>query len=335
MCETAGYKIIHKITRNLSKHSKYGLGAGTVDQLEEEVNRLHPDVIVYNDILSPSQNYNLASRLQLKIIDRISLVLEIFDLRASSDESRQQVRLAQMRYEMSHAKEKVRLAKMGEQPGFMGIGKFGVDVYYDDIRNRVESIKKKLRQTAKRRELHRQSRARLGLRTISLAGYTSSGKTTLFNALTGEDRESSAKLFTTLMTTVRRAEFDGAAYLVSDTVGFIRNLPAYMVEAFKSTLDEMTYADAIILVVDASDPTDIAMIKLNNCKKTLSDLDVQPGRIIIALNKTDLVTESELVLRKTYLGLDDVQTVHISAVTGQGLDVLKKSLVTVMENNGD
>lgn len=332
LCESAGYRVEKTITHYLRRNSKYGIGEGLVDRIEESVKKINPDIVVYNAILKPSQNYNLASRLQIRILDRTALVLEIFERRASSDESRQQVRLAQLRYEMSHAKEKVRLSKMGEQPGFMGIGKFEVDVYYNDIRHRMESVRNKLRKAGRRRELHRKSRERLGLHTISLAGYTSSGKTTLFNALTGEDKERSANLFTTLVTTVRRAEFDGTAHLVSDTVGFISNLPAYMIDAFKSTLEEMTHADAIILVVDATDSEEIAKSKLSSCKRTLAELDVKPARIVVALNKMDLVTSSELDLFTESL-LSDMQTVRISAVTKAGLYTLKRELGKVIQAN--
>src|SRR5574342_256717 len=159
--------------------------------------------------------------------------------------------MAQLRYEMSHAKEKVRLAKMGEQPGFMGIGKFEVDVYFNDIKNRMTSIKTKLVKAGKQRALHRQSRDRLGFKTISLAGYTSAGKTTLFNLLTGEDRQKGKELFTTLSTTTRRLTIDKKTVLISDTVGFISKLPAYMIEAFKSTLEELLHTDLVIVVIDA------------------------------------------------------------------------------------
>ena len=156
-----------------------------------------------------------------------------------------QVKLAQLRYEMSRAKEKVRLTKMGEQPGFMGIGKFEVDVYYNDIKNRMVSVRGKLQKAGKQRELHRQSRKRIGFDTISLAGYTSAGKTTLFNALTGETKEKSPKLFTTLTTTTRKFKLEREWVLISDTVGFISKLPAYLIEAFRSTLEELTFTDTV------------------------------------------------------------------------------------------
>jgi GTP-binding protein HflX len=139
---------------------------------------------------------------------------------------------------------------MGEQPGFMGIGKFEIDVYHDDIKHRMQSIKSKLEKAGKQRELHRQGRKRLGFKTISLAGYTSSGKTTLFNKITGESKEQSKSLFTTLSTTTRRFSIDHEPFLIADTVGFISKLPAYMIDAFKSTLEELIHTDIIIVVVD-------------------------------------------------------------------------------------
>ena len=124
LCNAAGYKIIHTVRQNFLKRPKYGISAETLENLKETTERLRPDVIVYDEILKPVQNYNLASALHKEILDRESLILEIFEERASSAESKLQVKLAQMRYEMARAKEKVRLSSMGEQPGFMGIGKF-------------------------------------------------------------------------------------------------------------------------------------------------------------------------------------------------------------------
>ncbi|MDD9825165.1 MAG: GTPase HflX [Thaumarchaeota archaeon] len=332
LCEAAGYSVVSTVSRGRSRRAKYGLGEGTVERLEEAAGRLGPDVVVLDELLKPSQNYNLASRLHTSILDREALILEIFGRRATSDESRLQVRLAQMRYEMSRARESVRLAKMGEQPGFMGIGKFGVDVYYDDIRHRMESVRARLRGAARRRELHRRSRERLGLRTISLAGYTSAGKTTLFNALTGEDRQRGEEPFTTLSTTVRRARIGGTERLVSDTVGFITELPAYMIEAFKSTLEEMTHADAIILVLDASDPAELAASKLSTCRRTLGELDVQPARVVIALNKADLVDDAALGALEGALGLGDARAVRVSSLERTGLDGLGGALEEIVGN---
>ena len=173
LCEAAGCKILHLIKQEFLSSPKFGLSGGKIDDLKNLVTKMRPDVIVFDEVMKPSQNYNLAAELKIQVLDRESLILEIFESRSTSTESKMQVKLAQLRYEMSRAREKVRLSKMGEQPGFMGIGKFEVDVYYNDIKNRMVSVRAKLQKAGKQRELHRQSRERIGFRTISLAGYTS------------------------------------------------------------------------------------------------------------------------------------------------------------------
>ena len=204
LCESADYKVKHVIKQNFLQKPKYGLSGGKIEDFKEIISTVKPDVIVFDEILKPSQNYNLASELKMEILDREALILQIFEKRSSSAESKLQVKLAQARYDMSRAKEKVRLARKGEQPGFMGLGTFEVDVYYNEIKKRMINIKSKLVKSGKQRKLHRQARKRLGFKTISLAGYTSAGKTTLFNELTGEQREKNDELFTTLSTTVRK-----------------------------------------------------------------------------------------------------------------------------------
>lgn len=295
LCDAAGYAVSRVFRQGYLKRPRYGVSEEVVGRLEGEAARSNPDVIVYDEVLKPSQNYNLASRLRRNILDREALILEIFEGRASSAESKLQVRLAKMRYEMSRARERVRLAKMGEQPGFMGIGRFEVDVYYNDIRGRMNAVREKLAKSHRQRDLHRRGRSRAGLRSISLAGYTSAGKTTLFNRLTGESGEEGAGLFTTLSTTTRRMPRKGEwrdggapAYLLSDTVGFISKLPAYMIEAFKSTLEELLYADAIVVVLDASDEPAEMRKKLRSCMSALAEIGAPVDRAVYALNKADL-----------------------------------------------
>lgn len=333
LCESAGYQVFKIIKQKFLNKAKFGIGEGKVDELKELVKTTDPDVIIFDEYLKPSQNYNLASKLKTNILDRESLILEIFDHSATSSESKLQVKMAQLRYEMSHAKEKVRLAKMGEQPGFMGIGKFEVDVYYNDIKNRMTSIKSKLVKAGKQRALHRQSRDRIGFKTVSLAGYTSAGKTTLFNSLTGEKQEESANLFTTLSTTTRKIKLSESEVLISDTVGFISRLPAYMVEAFKSTLEELIYTDVLILVIDISDPLFELKKKFKSCIGTLEELGVEQNKIIFALNKSDLVLSDEIVEKVDYLGLrENKKWLPISAVTKQNISQLKDLLLIILES---
>ena len=323
LCDAAGYRVVHTIKQRFLLRPKYGIGEEVMRRLGDDADRLDPDVIVYDEALRPSQNYNLASRLHRNVLDRETLILEIFERRASSSESRLQVKLAQMRYEAGRAKEKVRLAKMGEQPGFMGIGKFEVDVYYNDIRHRMNSVRAKLAKAGRQRMLHRQGRKRMGFKTVSLAGYTSAGKTTLFNALTGEEREQGEELFTTLSTTTRRFHAGGEPFLVSDTVGFISKLPAYMIEAFRSTLEEMIHADVTVVVLDVSDGDADLRRKYRSCMGTLSQLGVERGRMVFALNKADRITEEQLAARVGVLGMDSKRWAAVSALSGRGLDSLR------------
>lgn len=333
LCESAGYQVFKIIKQKFLNKAKFGIGEGKVEELNELIKSTKPDVIIFDEYLKPSQNYNLASKLKTNIMDRESLILEIFDRNATSSESKLQVKMAQLRYEMSHAKEKVRLAKMGEQPGFMGIGKFEVDVYFNDIKNRMTAIKSKLVKAGKQRALHRQSRDRIGFKTISLAGYTSAGKTTLFNALTGEKQEENVKLFTTLSTTTRKIKLSKTEVLISDTVGFISRLPAYMIEAFKSTLEELIYTDVVILVIDISDPIFELKKKFRSCIGTLEELGVDQDKIIFVLNKSDLVIADEIMEKVDYLGLkENKKWLPISAVTKQNILQLKDLLLIILES---
>jgi len=324
LCEAAGCKILHLMKQEFLNSPKFGFSGGKIDDLKNLVTKMHPDVIVFDEVMKPSQNYNLASELKIQVLDRESLILEIFESRSTSTESKMQVKLAQLRYEMSRAREKVRLSKMGEQPGFMGIGKFEVDVYYNDIKHRMVSIKSKLQKAGKQRELHRQSRKRIGFRTISLAGYTSAGKTTLFNSMTGEKNEEDHKLFTTLTTTVRKFKLDREWVLISDTVGFISKLPAYLIEAFKSTLEELTFTDIVIVVIDANEKNNELKKKFASCYKTLMELGVKRQNLLFAFNKTESMNDEKILEKIKQLDLlENKNWIAISAKSGKNIEKLK------------
>ena len=333
LCDSAGYRVPHIIKQKFLKRQKFGISEEIVTRLEEIVKKYRADVIVFDEILKPSQNYNLASKLHKNILDREALILEIFESRASSSESKLQVKLAKMRYEMFRAKEKVRLAKKGEQPGFLGIGKFGVDVYYNDIKHRMKTVKSKLKKAGKQRELHRQARKRHDFKMISLAGYTSAGKTTLFNKLTGEQRQEGDELFTTLTTMIRRFTIKNKVFLISDTVGFISKLPAYMIEAFKSTLEELLYVDIVILIIDVNDSLFTLKKKFVSCKKTLSEIGVEQDNIVYVFNKADLQNKNEIFEKIEYLGLTGSKKwIPVSAKTGQNTKQLKEFIENVTES---
>jgi len=327
LCEAAQYNVLYTIKVDDLQKRKYGITESKVEELEEKLEKLKPDVIVFDELLKPNQNYSLAAKLKIEIVDRESLILEIFESRASSAESKLQVKLAQLRYERARAKERVRLAKGGEQPGFMGIGKFEIDAYYDDIKNRGTVIKTKLEKAGKQRALHRQGRDRLGFKTISLAGYTSAGKTTLFNNLTGETKEKSAELFTTLTTTTRRLKLGREISLITDTVGFISKLPAYLIEAFKSTLEELIFTDVILVVIDSLDDDELVKKKFSTCYKTLVELGVERKNMIFLFNKSESLDDKKLLHIMNNLKIDEVEScLDVSALTGKNLKELKEKL---------
>jgi GTP-binding protein HflX len=225
---------------------------------------------------------------------------------------------------MARAREKVRLARAGEQPGFYGLGKYEADVYYLDIKRRAAVLKKKLKSEETRRQLHRNQRTREGLPTLSLAGYTSAGKTTLFNTLTGETKSTDKHVFTTLSTFTRAIDLKDKKVLLSDTVGFINKLPAYMIDAFKSTLDELTYASLVLLVLDVSDPIDEIARKFDSSLDVINKFKVPETKIVYVLNKVDLTTAEDAFDKAGQLNvLDSKRVLPISAKTGYNVNQLK------------
>jgi len=284
---------------------------------------LGAEKIIFGDELKVTQTYNLAKLTGLEVIDRFQLILEIFHRRASTKEAKLQIELARWRYELAHAREKVRLARIGEQPGFLGLGKYEVDVYHEAIRRQVFGIQEKLKRVRRTRELHRQRRKELGFPSISLAGYTNSGKSTLFHALTGENVLVDQGVFTTLSTTTRVINLFGEPALLTDTVGFIDRLPITLIEAFRSTLEETIFADLVLLVVDASESLDEIERKLKCCLDTLREIGASGMPLLIALNKIDLLSKEELEPKIRSLREYSSNLIPISALHKMNLGALK------------
>lgn len=325
LADTVGYSVERIVKQRHITQSRYGIGRGKAEEVKELVKQLEPEVIIFDEVLKPTQQYNLASLCQVEIIDRERLILEIFERRASTAESRIQIKLAQLRYDMVRAREKVRLAKIGEQPGFFGMGKYDADIYYLDINKRAAVLKKKLEREEKRRDLHRVQRSKAGLSIISIAGYTSAGKTTLFNTLTGESKNAGQGLFTTLSTFTRAMKFNTRKVLVSDTVGFISKLPLYMIDAFKSTLHELTHSNLILLVLDISQSIEEIGRKLDSCIHIMNELGIPMTKVLYVLNKVDLISIDDAFDKSEYLGIPDSKKhiLPVSAKTGFNITQLK------------
>ena len=273
--------------------SRYQIGAGKVEELARMVEELGAEKVIFDNTLRTLQTYNLAKATKVEVIDRFQLILELFRKRATTTEAQMQIQLATLQNELKHAREKVRLSKGSEQPGFMGLGAYEADVYRDAIKLQVQTIKKKLVRIREKRVLQRERRTELGFLTVSLAGYTSSGKSTLFNALTAETAMVDKSLFTTLSTQTRMIEFSNRKFLLTDTVGFIDRLPISLIEAFHSTLEETIFADLIVLLVDISEPLDTIKKKNNVCLETIDRLGASGIPIVTALNKIDLIKPEE------------------------------------------
>ena len=310
---------------------KYQLGLGKVEELATLVKETEADKVIFDNFLKSVQAYNLAKATKVENIDRFQLILEIFEKRATTTEGNLQVQLATLKNELKHAKEKVRLSKRGEQPGFMGIGIYEADVYVEAIKRQVYTIQQKLRHIREKRVLHRERRNELGFYSISLAGYTNAGKSSLFNALAEESATVDNALFTTLSTTTRLIEFSKRKFLLTDTVGFIERLPLTLIEAFHSTLEETVYSDLIILVLDISEPLEAICKKNQTCQQTIERIGASGVPVITALNKIDKLTDEEALTRLEQLRSETENPILISAKTGTNLNLLRQEILKKLE----
>jgi len=334
LSESIGYSIIDIVYQKQITKSKYGIGKGKAEQVSEKVKELNADLVIFDEILKPSQQYNLTSLCKVEVIDREKLILEIFLNRAVTNESKIQVKLAQLKYEIVRAREKIRLAKKGEQPGFFGLGRTDEEVRIIDIKRRTASLKKKLQDEEKKRNLHRIQRLSDNTPLISLTGYTSAGKTSLFNFLTQEKKETSKTMFTTLTTYTRASKINDRKVFFSDTIGFISKLPPYMIEAFKSTLSELNYADIILLIIDFSDPSSIIKRKLKSSLEILSKLEIPNNKLILVLNKIDLVQSSEIENKLKELNINQSmnQIVLISVKSKYNINVMMDKIGNMLND---
>ena len=303
-----------------------------MEELAELVKKEAGEKVIFDNLLRPLQSYNLAKATGVEIIDRFQLILEIFTKKATTAEAQMQIKLASLRYDLTQAKERVRLAKKGEQPGFMGLGAYEVDIYYESVKREVHAIRRKLRKIRAKRVLHRRRREELGFTSISLAGYTKAGKSSLFNALAEETVPVDAALFTTLSTTTRLVKLSKKEFLLTDTVGFIDRLPLTLIEAFHSTLEETIYSDLILLLVDASESMNVIEKKLWTCLDTIERIGASGVPVITVLNKIDLMSETEVQQKIKALEGKAMTLVPISALFKTNLEQLKQEILKTLKN---
>jgi len=318
----SNYKVTKIFTQKYLNHSTYGLGPGKVEEIRQFLteNRIG-QIIVVDEHLGPKQTYNLEQATGLKVIDRERLILDIFYSRATTSEAKLQIQLAEVKYELPRVREGANLATGRERPGKGGGGEYIVDVKFRDLKRRMGFISTKLSEVRHKRLLYQKQRASKEMPIVALIGYTSSGKTTIFNLLTRENKQTSDSLFTTLSTTTRSFYINNQKLLLTDTVGFISRLPPYMIEAFKSTLEESLNANMILLLIDSSQSLDEIRIKHSSCWQVLDELKVDRGKVVVIFTKHD---KSSIKIGEIATGLAVPNIRTVSAKTGYGMKMLKK-----------
>lgn len=322
LVDSSDRSIIEMFSQKYLNHSQYGIGSGKAEEIKEFVRESKAEQIVVDEHLTSRQIYNLEKLTGVQVIDRERLILDIFYARATTTEAKLQIEMAEIQYEMPRVRENAKLASRGERAGKGGMGEYVVDVKFRDLKRRLSFIKEKLNDAHRKRELYHQQRIKTGMPVVSLVGYTSSGKTTLFNSLTGEDKQISNKLFTTLSTTTRLLKIHDRETLLTDTVGFISRLPTYMVDAFKSTLEESLAADLILLLIDASEDLEDIRIKHAACRQILGELKVDKSKVLMVFTKCDQ-PNSEETIKKISEDLGLSNPMLISTKTGYGITKLK------------
>ena len=327
--QTAGAVTVAKVVQNRDRvHSGTYLGKGKIQEIKELITSSNADCVVCDDELTPAQYHNLQEMLDVKVIDRTVMILDIFAGRASTSEGKLQVELAQLRYRASHLiGGRSELSRLGGGIGTRGPGEQKLEMDRRLIKERITFVKRELAKVQRNRELTRKKRLENPVPVIAIVGYTNAGKSTLLNNLTGAGVLSEDKLFATLDPTTRRLEMEnGEEMLFTDTVGFIRKLPHHLIQAFRSTLEEAKYADVILHVVDCSN-SDMDM-QMQTVYDTLQELEVGDKPILTAFNKIDLVSQEQPLK-----DLHADKTVRISAKQNTGIEEMLGLLSDMLKEN--
>ena len=330
------YEIVKVFTQKYFNHAKYGIGSGKAEEIEKFVKEAKEiEEIIVDDHLKSKQIYNLEKLIGVSVKDRERLILDIFYTRATTVEAKLQIQLAEIEYEMPRVRENAKLlSNSKERAGKGGMGEYIVDVHFRDLKRQMSFIKEKLNDTKIKRNIYQHQRQKTRMPVVSLVGYTSSGKTTLFNLLTNESKETSSKLFTTLSTTTRSSKISHnnknrigeEGILIVDTVGFISRLPTYMIDAFKSTLEESLVADLILLLIDSSEEIEDIRIKYSNCLQILEELNVDKSKLFTVLTKVDKIDTRMINEIVGSLRISN-DVIAISSKTDYGIHKLKTLLM--------
>lgn len=327
LVSTAGASAVGTLIQNREQpHPGTYIGKGKIEELQDMVMRLGADGVVCDDELSPAQLRGLEQELEVKVMDRTLVILDIFAARASTSEGKIQVELAQLKYRLARLVGlRDSLSRLGGGIGTRGPGEKKLEMDRRLIKSRIAQLNRELEDVKRHREVVRQKRSKSHAPVAAIVGYTNAGKSTLLNKLTDAGVLQEDKLFATLDPTTRCFELEGGAQiLLTDTVGFIRKLPHHLIEAFRSTLEEAKYADVILHVVDAaSAQMEQQMFVVYD---TLANLGVTDKTVVTLFNKQDKILEKD-----TLRDFKADYTLGISAKTGDGLDALKKVLEKILQ----
>lgn len=344
LTRASGHEVLDEVTQVRPADAALELGAGKVAELATVVAEHGAELVVFDNRLGPYQTYNLANRLRggTRVIDRHRLILDIFGQRANTRKAQLQVELAELRYELPRAEAKASLAKRDEHPGFMGLGEYD-ESRKRDIKARISRIQEEL-ESIEDREAHRRARQRdSGFDLVALAGYTNAGKSTLLRRLASEltvdqneglhpdlspTAASSDRLFETLGTTTRRTVIHDRKVLLTDTVGFIADLPPWLIDSFNSTLEAVYRADLVLLVVDVSEPLETVRDKLITSHDTLSARNQAP--ILTVFNKIDRVDDERIERAQSALQALTDDPICVSAAEDIGIDVLRERILEAL-----
>ena len=327
---TAGAEVVDLFLQKVDRFNPaFLIGKGKLSEIKERINREKIDLVIFGNDLTPLQHENLEDFLKIKVVDRTELILDIFAQHARSREGKIQVELAQLRYRLSQLVGRGKeLSRLGGGIGTRGPGETKLEVDRRRIKDRISRLQKELQRVRKSRKEQRKGRKKAGIPQFALIGYTNVGKSSLLNLLARSDVLVEDKLFATLDPTTRRVYLgDGITVLVSDTVGFIENLPPDLLEAFKATLEEIEEADYLIVVIDASS-FDIDR-ELNSVYAVLKQLGISDKPVIHVFNKMDLVDAPSFRERFAHRVENPV---FISVKEKWGIDRLREAMKRMVKN---
>jgi len=324
LAKGAGAEIVATVVAKRDRpDAKFFIGSGKVDEIALLIQSTNPDIVLFDQPLSPAQQRNLERVFNLRVVDRVTLILDIFALRAKSHEGKLQVELAQLQHLVTRLTRMwTHLERQRGGIGMRGPGESQLEMDKRMIGDKVKSLKERLAKVEKQRATQRRSRERSNTLSVSLVGYTNAGKSTLFNALTRAGAYAADQLFATLDTTTRRIWLENAGQVtISDTVGFIRDLPTTLIAAFKATLEETVHADLLLHVIDAASPQrDEQIIEVN---KVLQEIGAQDIPTILVYNKIDMLSYDPKVERDEE---GNIVRVFVSAQKREGLDGLRLAM---------